>query len=163
MQRNDDEWKCQKRAPLVFINGHFQIAKTTAEEGMREVEPAHRVDVTTRGVNVGLVRRQRTKQIVKAGRQITQTGAQIQNIRGRKYRDATWLENTIDSADYGAEIFQVLNRFDAGNEREAIITVRKRFAIQIDGVDFGARNGEQFIRVIASERTKRIMSPNQPQ
>jgi len=163
MQRNDDEWKCQKRAPLVFINGHFQIAKTTAEEGMREVEPAHRVDVTTRGVNVGLVRRQRTKQIVKAGRQITQTGAQIQNIRGRKYRDATWLENTINFPEDLSEIFQVLNRFDAGNEREAIVAVWKRFAIQIDRFDLGPRNGEQFIRVIASERTKRKMSSNQPQ
>jgi hypothetical protein len=130
---------------------------------MREVEPAHRVDVTTRGVNVGLVRRQRTKQIVKAGRQITQTGAQIQNIRGRKYRDATWLENTINFPEDLSEIFQVLNRFDAGNEREAIVAVWKRFAIQIDRFDLGPRNGEQFIRVIASERTKRKMSSNQPQ
>ena len=155
--------KCQNRAALVFIHGHSQIAKTSAEQGVREIEPAHWVDVAARGVNGGFVRPQGAKQIIKAGRQIPQTGAQIQNIRGRKYRDATWLENTIDSADYGAEIFQVLNRFDAGNEREAIITVRKRFAIQIDGVDLGARNGEQFIRVIASERTKRIMSSNQPQ
>jgi hypothetical protein len=57
----------------------------------------------------------------------------------------------------------VLNRFDAGNKREAIIIVWKWFAIQIDGVDLGTRNGEQFIRVVASERTKRIMSSNQPQ
>src|SRR4029077_10791120 len=60
-------------------------------------------------------------------------------------------------------IFQALNRFDAGNEREAIITVWKRFAMQIDCVDLGTRNGEQFIRVIASERTKRIMASKQPQ
>jgi hypothetical protein len=57
----------------------------------------------------------------------------------------------------------VLNRFDAGNKREAIITEWKRFAIQIDGVDLGTRNGEQFIRVIASVRTKWIMSSKQPQ
>ena len=57
----------------------------------------------------------------------------------------------------------MLNRLDAGNEREAIITVWKWFAIQIDGVDLGTRNGEQFIRVVASERTKRIVSSNQPQ
>jgi hypothetical protein len=114
-------------------------------------------------VNVGFVRRQRAKQIVKAGRQIPQTGAQIQNIWSRKYRDATWLENTIKFPDDLSIIFQVLNRFDAGNERETIITVWKRFAIQIDGMELGTRNGEQFIRVIASERTKRIMSSNQPQ
>ena len=59
--------------------------------------------------------------------------------------------------------FQVLNRFDAGNEREAIITVWKRFAIQVDSLDLGTGNGKQFIRVIASERMKRIMSSNQPQ
>ncbi|HXI75357.1 MAG TPA: hypothetical protein VNG94_07195, partial [Pyrinomonadaceae bacterium] len=72
-------------------------------------------------------------------------------------------KNTTDFPDYRPEIFQVLNRFDAGNEREAIVTVWKRFPIQIDGVDLGTGNGEQFIRVIASERTKRIMSSNQPQ
>ena len=49
-----------------------------------------------------------------------------------------------------------------GNEREAIITVWKRFAMQIDCVDLGTRNGDQFIRVIASERTKRIMGSKQP-
>jgi hypothetical protein len=114
-------------------------------------------------MNGGFVRRQRAKQIIKAGRQIAQTGAQIQNIWRRKYRDATWLENTINFPDDLSIIFQVLDRFDAGNECEAIITVWKRFAIQIDGVDLGTRNGEQFIRVIASERTKRIMSSNQPQ
>jgi hypothetical protein len=57
----------------------------------------------------------------------------------------------------------VLNRFDAGNEREAIIAVWKWFAIQIDSLDLGTRNREQFIRVIASERMKRIVSSNQPQ
>lgn len=161
MQRNDEERKCQDRAALVFIHGHSQIAKTSAEEGVREIEPAHWVDVTACGVNGGFVRRQRAKQIIKAGRQIAQTGAQIQNIWGRKYRDATWLEYAINFPDDFSIIFQVLDRFDAGNEREAIITVGKRFAIQVDGVDLGTRNGEQFIRVIASERTKRIMSSNQ--
>jgi hypothetical protein len=34
------------------------------------------------------------------------------------------LENTIDFPDDLSEIFQVLDRFDARNEREAIITVR---------------------------------------
>ena len=56
MQRNDEERKCQKRAALVFIHGHSQIAKTNAEEGVRKIEPAHRVDVTARGVNGGFVR-----------------------------------------------------------------------------------------------------------
>jgi len=130
---------------------------------VREIEPAHWVDVAARGVNGGFVRPYGAKQIIKAGRQIAQTGAQIQNIRGGKYRDATWLKNTTDFPDYLPEIFQVLNRFDAGDEREAIVTVWKRFPIQIDGVDLGTGNGEQFIRVIASERTKRIMSSNQPQ
>jgi hypothetical protein len=50
------------------------------------------------------------------------------------------LENTIDSPDDLPIIFQVFNRFDAGNKREAIITVWKRFMIQIDGVDLGTRN-----------------------
>ena len=130
---------------------------------MRKIEPAHRVDVTARGVNGGFVRHQRAKQIIKAGRQIAQTGAQIQNIRGRKYRDATSLENTVNFPHDRSLIFQVLNRFDAGNKREAIITVWKRFAIQIDSLDLGTRNGEQFIRVIASERMKRMTSSNQPQ
>ena len=163
VQRNDEERKRQKRAALVFIHGHSQIAKTTAEEGVGEIKPAHRVDVTARGVNVGFVRRQGAKQIVKAGRQIAQTGAQIQDIWSRKYRDATWLENTINFPDRLSEIFQVLNRFDAGNERETIFAVWQRFAIQIDRVDLGTRNGEQFIRVIASEGTKGIMSANQTQ
>ena len=163
MQRNDKERKCQKRAALEFIHGHSQIAKTNAEEGVRKIEPAHRVDVTARGVNVGFVRQQRAKQIIKAGRQITQTGPQIQNIWGRKYRDATWLENTINFAEDLPEIFQVLNCFDAGNEREAIIAVWKRFAIQIDRLNHSTRNREQFIRVIASERMKRITSANQTQ
>jgi hypothetical protein len=73
------------------------------------------------------------------------------------------LKNTINFPDDLPEIFQVLNRFDAGNEGEAIITVWKRFAIQVYSEDFSTRNGEQFVRVIASERTKRIMSSNQPQ
>ena len=163
MQRNDEERKCQKRTALVFIHGHSQIAKTSGEESVREIEPAHRVDVTARAVNDGFIRRQGAKQIIKARRQIAQPGAQIQNVRGRKYRDATWLENAINFPDDLSIIFQVLNRFDAGNEREAIITVWKRFAIQIDGVDLGTRNGEQFIRVIASEGTKGIMSSNQTQ
>jgi hypothetical protein len=80
--------------------------------------------VTARGVNGGFVRQQRAKQIIKAGRQIAKTRAQIQNIWSREYRDATWLENTIDFPDDLSEIFQVLDRFDARNEREAIITVR---------------------------------------
>jgi hypothetical protein len=163
VQRNNEERKCQKRAALVFIHGHSQIAKTSAEESVRKIEPTHWVDVTARGVNGGFVRRQRAKQIIKAGRQIAQTGAQVQNIWRRKYRDATWLENTINFPDDLSIIFQVLNRFDTGNEREAIITVWKRFAIQIDGMDLDTRNGEQFIRVIASEGTKRIMSSNQAQ
>jgi hypothetical protein len=119
--------------------------------------------VTARGVNGGFVRQQRAKQIIKAGRQIAQTGAQIQNIWSGEYRDATWSENTINFPKDLSEIFQVLDRFDAGNEREAIIAVWKRFAIQIDRMDLGTRNRKQFIRVIASERTKRIMSSNQPQ
>ena len=73
MQRNDEERKCQKRAALVFIHRHSQIAKTSAEQSVRKIEPAHRVDVTARGVNGGFVRRQRAKQIIKAGRQIAQT------------------------------------------------------------------------------------------
>src|SRR4051812_10316497 len=119
--------------------------------------------MTARRVNVGFVRRQRAKQIIKSRGQIAQTGAQIQNIWSRKYRHATWLEDTINFPDDLPEIFQVLNRFDAGNEREAIITVRKWVAIYIDGVNLGTRNGKQFICVIASERTERIMSSNQPQ
>ena len=146
-----------------FFYGHSQIAKTSAEEGVRKIEPAHWVDVTARGVNSGFVRHRRAKQIIKAGRQIAQTGAQIQNIWRRKYRDATWVENAINFPDDLSIIFQVLDRFDTGNEREAIITVWKRFAIQIDGVDLGTRNGEQFIRVVASERTKLIVSSNQSQ
>jgi hypothetical protein len=57
----------------------------------------------------------------------------------------------------------VLNRFDAGNERKPIITIWKRLAIQINRMDLGTRNGKQFIGVIASERTKGITIPNQPQ
>ena len=55
MQRNDEERKCQKRPALVFIDGHSQIAKSSAEESMRKIEPAHWVDVTARGVNGGFV------------------------------------------------------------------------------------------------------------
>ena len=163
MHRNDEERKCQKRAALVFIHAHSQIAKTNAAEGVRKIEPAHRVDVTARGVNSGFVRQQRAKQIIKAGRQIAQTGAQIQNIWSGEYRDATWSENTINFPEDLSEIFQVLDRFDAGNEREAIIAVWKRFAIQIDRLNLSTRNREQFVRVIASERTKRITSANQTQ
>jgi hypothetical protein len=90
-------------------------------------------------------------------------GSADSNIWRRKYRDATWLENTINFPDDLSIIFHVLNRFDAGNEREAIITVWKRFAIQIDSVDLGTRNAEQFVRVIASEGAKRVMCSNQPQ
>jgi hypothetical protein len=56
----------------------------------------------------------------------------------------------------------VLNRFDARNERKPIIAVGKRLVIQIDSVDLGAGDGEQFIRVIAAKRTKRILRSNQP-
>jgi hypothetical protein len=70
------------------------------------------------------------------------------------------LEDTVDFADDRPKIFQVLNGFDAGNQGEPIITVWKRFSIQIDGLDLGTRNSEQFVRVIAAERTKRIMSSN---
>jgi hypothetical protein len=69
---------------------------------------------------------------------------------GNARRERRWYPSTV-----------TLN--DTGNEREAIITVWKRFAIQIDGVYLGTRNGEQFIRVIASERTKRMMRSNQAQ
>src|SRR6185436_14171702 len=81
----------------------------------------------------------------------------------RKYRDATRLENTINFPDDLSEIFQVLNRFDASNECEAIIIVWKLVSIEIGGLDLGTRNREQFVRVVASERTKRIASSNQPQ
>ena len=100
MQRNDEERKCQKRAALVFIHGHSQIAKTSAEEGVREIEPAHWVDVTARGVNGGLVRRKRAKQIIKAGRQIAQAGAQMQVTSakrlslygsGSRFRSTVWI------------------------------------------------------------------------
>jgi hypothetical protein len=59
--------------------------------------------------------------------------------------------------------FQVLDCFDACNQREPIIAVRKRLAIQIDRVNPGTGNGEQFIRVIAAKRTKRITRSNKPQ
>jgi hypothetical protein len=57
----------------------------------------------------------------------------------------------------------MLNCFDAGNEREAIIAVWKQFAIQIDRLNLSTRNREQFIRVIATERMKRMTSSNQAQ
>ena len=57
----------------------------------------------------------------------------------------------------------MLDCFDACNQREPIIAVRKRLAIQIDRVDPGTRNREQFIRVIAAKRTKGIMRSNKPQ
>lgn len=60
-------------------------------------------------------------------------------------------------------VFQVLDCFDACNQREPIIAVRKRLAIQIDRVDPGTGNREQFIRVIAAKRTKRITRSNQSQ
>ena len=129
MQRDDEERKCQKRPALIFIHGHSQIAKTNAEEGVRKIEPAHRVDVTARGVNGGFVRQQRAKQIIKARRQIAETRAQIQNIRRREDRNTTWLKNTINFAEDLPEIFQVLNRFDTGNEGEVIIAIWKRFPI----------------------------------
>src|ERR1044072_5148750 len=119
---------------------------------MRKIEPTHRVDVPARGVNIGFVRRQRTEQVVKTGRQIAQTRAQIQNIWSRKYRDASWLQNTIDFPDNLPIVFQVLNRLDTCNEGETIIGVRKWFPIQSDRVDSGPWNGKQFIRVIAAER-----------
>lgn len=111
-QRNDQERKCQKRAALVFIHGHSQIAKTNTEEGVRQIEAVHRVDVTACGVNGGFVREQRAKQIVKARRQIAQTRAQIQNIWSGECCAAAWLENTINFAEDLSEIFQVRNRFD---------------------------------------------------
>jgi len=148
---------------LVFVHCQFQITETKTEKSVRKIEPTHRVDVAARGVNIGFVRRQRTEQVVKAGRQIAQPGAQIQNIWGRKYRDAPWLQNTIDFTDDFPVVFQVLNRLDACDKREPIIGVRKRFAIQIDSVDSGTRNREQFIRVIAAERTKGITRSNEPQ
>jgi hypothetical protein len=73
------------------------------------------------------------------------------------------LENTINFPDDLSKIFQVLNCFDAGNEREAIIAVWKQFAIQIDRLNLSTRNREQFIRVIATERMKRMTSSNQAQ
>ena len=79
-ERNDCERKCQEGAALVFIHRHFQIAEASAEKRMRQVEPADRVDVAARGVNIKFVSRQRAKQIVKARRQIAQTGAQIENV-----------------------------------------------------------------------------------
>ena len=130
---------------------------------MRKVEPTHRVDVATCGVNIGFVSRQRAEQVVKAGRQIAKAGAQIQNIWSRKHRDAPWLQNTINFPDDLPVVFQVLNCLDACNEGKPIIAVRKRLAIQIDRVDPGTGNGDQFIRVIAAKRTKGITRSNEPQ
>jgi len=48
----------------------FKIAEPGAQKGVLEIEPAHWIDVTARGVNGGFVRRQRAKQIVKTGRKI---------------------------------------------------------------------------------------------
>jgi hypothetical protein len=73
------------------------------------------------------------------------------------------VQNAVNFADDLPIVFQVLNRFDARNQREPIIAVRKRFAIQIDSVDLGTGNGEQFLCVIAAKGTKRIMRSNQPQ
>ena len=141
-ERNDQERKYQKRAALVFIHRQFQIAETNAEKGVRKIEPTHRIDVAARGMNIGFVSRQRTKQIVKTGRQIAQTGAQIQNVWSRKYCEAPGLENTINFPDDLSIVFQVLNRLDACNQRETIITLRKRLAIQVDCVDFFTGTGE---------------------
>ena len=54
---NNEERECQKGAALVFVHCHFQIAETSAEKGVRQIEPAHRVNVAARGVNSGFVRR----------------------------------------------------------------------------------------------------------
>ena len=48
----------------------FKIAEPGAQKGVLEIEPAHWIDVTARGVNGRFVRRQRAKQIVKTGRKI---------------------------------------------------------------------------------------------
>ena len=119
--------------------------------------------MATRCVNIGFISRQRAKQVVKAGRQIAQTRAQIQNVWRREYCDASRLQNPINFPDDLPIVFQVLDCLDAGNQREPIIIVRKRLPIQIDCIDHGAGTGEQFIRVIAAKTTERIMRSNQPQ
>ncbi len=58
---------------------------------MRQIKPAHRIDVAARAVDIDFVWRERAKQVVKARRQIAQTGAQIQNVRGGENRNATRL------------------------------------------------------------------------
>jgi hypothetical protein len=73
------------------------------------------------------------------------------------------LQHAINFPDNLPIVFQVLNCFDACNKRESLIAVRKRLAIQINGVDRRTGNGEQSIRVIATKRTKWIMRSNQPQ
>jgi hypothetical protein len=106
---------------------------------------------------------ERAEQVVKTGRQIAQTGAQIQNVWSRKYRDAAWLQNTINFPDDLPIVFQVLNRLDTRDKRKTIIALRTRLTIQIDGVDRGTGNGDQFIRIIAAKGTKRILCSNEPQ
>jgi len=47
VQRNDENGK-PERVALVFIHGHSQIAKTSAEEGVRKIDQLNWVYVTAR-------------------------------------------------------------------------------------------------------------------
>ena len=85
--------------------------------------------MAARAVDIGFVWRERAKQVVKARRQIAQTGTQIQNVWGGKDRNATWLEDAIDLANNLAIVFEVLDCFDAGHQREAIVAVRKHLPV----------------------------------
>jgi len=103
--------------------------ESSAQKSVRQIKPAHWINVAARAVNFGIVWRERAKQVVKARRQIAQTGAQIQNVRGGENRNATRLEDAIDLANNLAIVFEVLDCFDAGHQREAIVAVRKHLPV----------------------------------
>src|SRR5438128_10441728 len=80
INRQREQGKRQKGAPLIFIDTEPKIFEPGATQRVRKIKPVHRIDVTARAVNLRLIERERAEETVKPRSQKPPARAQIENV-----------------------------------------------------------------------------------
>src|ERR1700737_3429967 len=109
-----------------------------------------------------LLRCKWSEQIVETGGKITQTRAQVEDIRSGNHRKPTRFEHAIDFAYDCAKILEMFDRLNARNQPESIVRIRQDLPVQIGDVDALGGRFHELIGVITRVWIQRIARGNQP-
>jgi hypothetical protein len=134
LYRQKKNHKRQPGSALVTIDARLEIDEANFTQSMTKIKKAGGIDVPPGTVNTAIADWEGTKQIEKAGHEITQARAQIQDV-GRGYNcESAGFKHTKDFPKKGPGLFEVLDRFNAGDERKPAIEIRQVAVVEIDDV-----------------------------